>query len=174
MYNSDFWEVRIDPNDLAQFLNEAGVWYQTPDDARYERRLKTRHTHVMPRLMELIRRDLTEKQFMILLLYFIHEKTQEEVAQIMGISRRTVSQHLFGICRDGKQVGRRHTQDSQAVPSPGYRTSVVPPKCIRWRVRSRTLCPMLIDRFNRRGITGIPSPCRKEVLMTAILWRCRV
>ena len=58
----------IDPNDLAQFPNEAGVWYQTPDDARYERRLKARHTHVMPRLMELIRRDLTEKQFMILLL----------------------------------------------------------------------------------------------------------
>ena len=105
MYNSDFWEVRIDLNDLAQFPNEAGVWYQTPDDARYERRLKTRHTQVMSRLMELIRRDLTERQFMILVLYFMHQKTQEEVAQIMGISRRTVSQHLFGICRNGKQVG---------------------------------------------------------------------
>lgn len=105
MYNSDFWEVRIDPTDLAQFPNEAGVWFQASEDVVKERRLKARHTQVIPQLMELIRRDLTEKQFMILTLYFMHEKTQQEVAQIMGISRRTVSQHLFGICRNGKQVG---------------------------------------------------------------------
>ena len=105
MYNSDFWEVRIDPNDLEQFPNESGAWFQTPDEALYERRAKARNTRVLPRLMELIRQDLTEKQFMILVLYYLHEKTQEEVAQIMGISRRTVSQHLFGICRNGKHVG---------------------------------------------------------------------
>jgi RNA polymerase sigma factor (sigma-70 family) len=55
--------------------------------------------------MELIGRSLTEKQRQVLFLYYLHQKTQEEVGQILGISRRVVSQHLFGICRRGKQVG---------------------------------------------------------------------
>ena len=55
--------------------------------------------------MNLIFTALTERQREALILYFLHQKTQEEVAQIMGISRRVVSQHLFGVCRGGKQVG---------------------------------------------------------------------
>ena len=47
----------------------------------------------------------TKKQRQVLLLYYMHQKTQEEVAEIMGIPRRVVSQNLFGICRDGKHVG---------------------------------------------------------------------
>ena len=39
------------------------------------------------------------------MLYFLHDKTQEEVAEIMGINRRVVSQHLFGIRCNGRQVG---------------------------------------------------------------------
>jgi len=39
------------------------------------------------------------------MLYFLHDKTQEEVAEIMGINRLVVSQHLFGIRRNGRQVG---------------------------------------------------------------------
>jgi len=48
---------------------------------------------------------LTQKQCEVVVLYFIYQKTQQEVAEILGISRRVVSQHLFGICRNGKQVG---------------------------------------------------------------------
>ena len=55
--------------------------------------------------MELIGQALTEKQRQALVLYYLHQKTQEEVGQILGISRRVVSQHLFGSCRKGKQVG---------------------------------------------------------------------
>ena len=47
----------------------------------------------------------TKKQRQVLLLYYMHQKTHEEVAEIMGIPRRVVSQNLFGICRDGKHVG---------------------------------------------------------------------
>ena len=55
--------------------------------------------------MEFVSASLTQRQREALLLYFIHGKTQEEVAEIMGINRRVVSQHLFGIRRNGRQVG---------------------------------------------------------------------
>ncbi|MGY8823370.1 MAG: sigma-70 family RNA polymerase sigma factor [Candidatus Latescibacterota bacterium] len=103
MFNPDFWEVRIDPEDLEQFSNEAGIWFNQMEQER------TPHPAPLQALlnpvMNIIDNGLTEKQRQVLLLYYMHQKTQEEVAEIMGISRRVVSQHLFGICRDGKRVG---------------------------------------------------------------------
>ena len=48
---------------------------------------------------------LTQKQCEVVILYFIYQKTQQEVAEVLGISHRVVSQHLFGICRNGKHIG---------------------------------------------------------------------
>jgi len=28
MYNPDFWEVCLDPQDLDQYANEAGLWFE--------------------------------------------------------------------------------------------------------------------------------------------------
>jgi len=105
MYNPDFWEVRLDPNDLDRYANEAGIWFETSDDSHSRQLRENRHKQLMNPIMDLIGTALTEKQRQVLLLYYMHQKTQEEVAQIMGISRRVVSQHLFGICRNGKHVG---------------------------------------------------------------------
>ena len=106
MYNPDFWEVRLEPHDLAKYPNEAGIWFDPTTDDKPHRRApnKPLHTLVNP-IMNLIGQALTQKQREATLLYFLHDKTQEEIAEIMGISRRVVSQHLFGICRNGKQVG---------------------------------------------------------------------
>ena len=105
MYNPDFWEVGLEPGDLAQYPNEASPWFETLED-RLRRRFKESQTQcLMGPVMEVIADALTAKQREALLLYYLHRKTQEEIAQIMGISRRVVSQHIFGICRNGKQVG---------------------------------------------------------------------
>ena len=106
MYNPDFWEVRLEPHDLAQYPNESGIWFDDIIEEEPNRHPPTRplHTLVNP-IMDLIGQALTKKQREALLLYFMHDKTQEEIAEIMSISRRVVSQHLFGICRNGKQVG---------------------------------------------------------------------
>ncbi|MBT4503071.1 MAG: sigma-70 family RNA polymerase sigma factor [Gemmatimonadetes bacterium] len=105
MYNPDFWEVRLDPHDLDRYANEAGIWFETSEDNRSQQLRENRHKQLLNPIMDLIGTALTEKQRQVLLLYYMHQKTQEEVAQIMGISRRVVSQHLFGICRNGKHVG---------------------------------------------------------------------
>lgn len=105
MYNPDFWEVPVNPGDLEHFANEVGLWYESSEDrqARYE--WEDRIQKAVERLEDLIEGCLTQRQREALLLYFFRRKTQEEVAAILGISRRVVSQHLFGIRRDGKQVG---------------------------------------------------------------------
>jgi len=103
MFNPDFWEIRLDPEDLEQFSNEAGIWFNQTEEERIPRPAPL-ETLLNP-VMDIIHNGLTEKQRQVLLLYYMHQKTQEEVAEIMGISRRVVSQHLFGIYRDGKRVG---------------------------------------------------------------------
>lgn len=105
MFNPDFWEVRLDPQDLDQYANEAGLWFEANEDTQARLQPSPRLQRLLPPLMDLIGRALTEKQRQVLFLYYLHQKTQEEVGQILGISRRVVSQHLFGICRQGKQVG---------------------------------------------------------------------
>ena len=105
MHNPDFWEVRVAPQDLSQYANEAGLWFESSHESRRRLQREARVRGLIGPIMDLISNVLTEKQRQALILYYFHHKTQEEVAQIMGISRRVVSQHLFGICRHGKQVG---------------------------------------------------------------------
>ena len=104
MYNPDFWEVRLDPTDLDHYPNEAGIWFEK-EDYRSSRQRESRLRELMGPVMDLIDGGLTDKQRQAVTLYFLHQKTQDEVAQIMGVSRRVVSQHLFGIFRNGKHVG---------------------------------------------------------------------
>ena len=105
MHNPDFWEVCMPPQDLSHYANEAGLWFESRHDRRSRSQREVRVRGLIGPVMDLISDALTEKQRQALILYYFHRKTQEEVAQIMGISRRVVSQHLFGICRHGKQVG---------------------------------------------------------------------
>ena len=108
MYNPDFWEVQLDPVDLDNYPAEAGLWHETRDE-QYEQYQhqgpELGHRQAVAPVMHLISTALTARQREATLLYFLYDKTQEEVAEIMGISRRVVSQHIFGICRNGKQVG---------------------------------------------------------------------
>ena len=105
MYNPDFWEVQLDPSDLEQLPNEAGLWFETHQDRESRYRWEDRYHHLTPQLDTLISAGLTAKQSEAMVLYFKYGKTQQEISEIMGISRRVVSQHLFGITRNGKSVG---------------------------------------------------------------------
>lgn len=105
MYNPDFWEVQLDPVDLDSYPTEAGLWHETRGERYQRQRLEFGHRQAMAPVMQLISTALTARQREAMLLYFLCDKTQEEVAEIMGISRRVVSQHIFGIWRNGKRVG---------------------------------------------------------------------
>ena len=105
MYNPDFWELQLDPADLDRYASEAAIWHEDSEDQRLRRRSQDRESRLLPPIMALVSSVLTERQREAVLLYFLHDKTQDEVAEIMGINRRVVSQHLFGIRRNGRQVG---------------------------------------------------------------------
>ncbi len=105
MYNPDFWEVTFDQADLQQIPNEAGLWHESAEDRDSRYGWEDLIVALIPRLESLMAASLTQKQSEAVLLYFRYGKTQQEIAQIMGISRRVVSQHLFGITRNGKSVG---------------------------------------------------------------------
>ena len=105
MYNPDFWEIQVDPAGLEKYPNEAGVWFETDEDQETRYRWEDQVQDLTPRVLEVITGALTDKQREAVVLYFLHRKTQQEIAQILGVSRRVLSQHLFGISRNGKHVG---------------------------------------------------------------------
>ena len=104
MFNPDFWEVQLDPADLDRYSAAEGIWHEDDEDQRLRHHGRERTERLLPSIMALVQ-NLTQRQREAVMLYFLHDKTQEEVAEIMGINRRVVSQHLFGIRRNGRQVG---------------------------------------------------------------------
>ena len=103
-FNPDFWEIPVPPDFFDQFTTEDYFWYRAPDDEYMERRRAKRHA-VLEQVRQIIAKELTERQTECVHLYFYKGKTQEEIGNILGISRRVVSQHLFGVTRNGRQVG---------------------------------------------------------------------
>ena len=105
MYNPDFWKVILDQSDLEQIPAELGIWFESGDDQddRYE--IKNRNLDLAESVYRDVLGSLTQKQREAVTLYFEFGKTQQEISAILGMSRRVVSQHLFGITRNGKSVG---------------------------------------------------------------------
>ena len=103
-FNPDFWEIPVPPDFFDQFTTEDYFWYQAPDDEYMEARRAKRQA-VLEQIRQIIAKELTDRQTECIQLYFYKGKTQEEIGNILGISRRVVSQHLFGVTRNGKQVG---------------------------------------------------------------------
>ena len=103
-FNPDFWEIPVPPDFFDQFTTEDYFWYRAPDDEYTEVRRAKRQA-VLEQVRQIIAKELTERQTECIHLYFYKGKTQEEIGNILGISRRVVSQHLFGVTRNGKQVG---------------------------------------------------------------------
>ncbi|MCY3556008.1 MAG: hypothetical protein OXH56_11900 [Gemmatimonadetes bacterium] len=95
----------MDQVDLEQYPNEANIWYETGEDRVHRYQREDRVDELADAVYDFLSQYLTQKQCEVVVLYFIYQKTQQETAEILGISRRVVSQHLFGICRGGKHIG---------------------------------------------------------------------
>lgn len=104
-FNPEFWEIPVPPEHLDFFCNEDQIWYESLAlrEQRYD--LQAKKQRVLTHVRQMIDRELTPLQRRCVLLYFFEEKTQEEIALMLGISRRVVSQHIFGVKRNGKHVG---------------------------------------------------------------------
>ena len=103
-FNPDFWEIPVPPEYFDQLTTEDYLWYRVPDD-EYTQARRAKRQAVLKQIHLIITRELTKRQAECIQLYFYKGKTQEEIGNILGISRRVVSQHLFGVTRNGKQIG---------------------------------------------------------------------
>ncbi len=103
-YNPDFWEIPVPPEYFDQLTTEDHLCYQSAPNA-YTRARQVKRQQVVRQIRQIISKELTDRQNACVQLYFYEGKTQEEIGDILGISRRVVSQHLFGVTRDGRKVG---------------------------------------------------------------------
>ena len=103
-FNPDFWEIPVPPEYFDQLTTEDYFWYRAPDDA-YTQMRRAKRRVVLKQIRRSSANELTKRQAEWIQLYFYKGKTQEEIGDILGISRRVVSQHLFGVTRNGKQIG---------------------------------------------------------------------
>lgn len=104
-FHPRFWEILFPPDKLCDFSEEDAIWYEGEAERELRYAIEDRQRKVAPMIMEIIENDLTELQRSCIKLHFLCEKTQEEVACRLGISRRSVRQHIYGIQRHGKEIG---------------------------------------------------------------------
>ena len=105
-FNPDFWEVVVERARLESFANEDALWHEynrTHPDQREARARRARE--VFNLVNELIRTELSARQREAVRLYYFADLTEDEIGRRLGIPQQVVSQHLFGILRNGKRVG---------------------------------------------------------------------
>jgi len=104
-FNPDFWEIPVDFDKLTEFDTRRALWYETDEERESRWNCEDRQEQLIPELIEIIENELTSKQRQAVMLYFFGQKTQEEIGQIMDIPHQVVSQHIYGIRRNGKKIG---------------------------------------------------------------------
>jgi RNA polymerase sigma factor (sigma-70 family) len=99
------WQWQNVPESAREFKQQ---FHPRPNESNFIER-------IMPSLNKIIDEKLTFRQRQIIDLYYLQNKTQVEIAQRLGITQPTVSQHLAGRYRFGKKIGgairkiRKHT-----------------------------------------------------------------
>ena len=104
-FNPDFWELTISDRGWHMFSNEDSIYYKDPDEAKArEKRLKYAEK-LWPEVREIMNTVLTERQSEILDMYFFKGYNQQEISEILNISQQSVSEHMYGKTRNGRNVG---------------------------------------------------------------------
>jgi RNA polymerase sigma factor (sigma-70 family) len=104
-FNPDFWEVTVSRETWRRFSTEDHLYYESPGEAESRRRLAERAAAVWPEIRRLMEEALTSRQREVVDLYFLQGLNQRQIAERLGISQQSVSEHLYGKVRSGRAVG---------------------------------------------------------------------
>ncbi len=104
-YNADFWEISTGSEYLENLPSSRALWYETQEDRSRRYAFREFFEEVSPVVHGFIGANLTKRQQEVVQLYYLHGKTQEDIATILELTQSTVSRHLFGTMRRGKKVG---------------------------------------------------------------------
>ncbi len=105
IFNPYFWEVQTDSATIERIPLQKGLYYQTQEDRKKRWAMQDFYQEVRAPVFDLLDASLTPRQREVVTLYYLYNKTQEDIAVILQISQSTVSRHLFGTVRAGKKVG---------------------------------------------------------------------
>lgn len=93
-------------NDYISCVADGSLpWQQTEADTEWCCARRSFFDTVKPVVVDLIQNRLTRRQREVVSLYYLHGKTQVEVATILHLNQSTVSRALFGIKRNGRNIG---------------------------------------------------------------------
>ena len=95
-------ETYFTPEQWACVPSTASPWHATASDPDTEQRLRTAE-EIRLLVHGIMVSALTPRQRRVIELYYLENRTQVEVATVLGISQATVCQHL-----KGKRRGRNH------------------------------------------------------------------
>lgn len=107
-HDPHFWEIEVAPEVLESLLIEPDFverLFITPEDERLDLEKAQLKQKALDQIHELISTRLTVQQRRVVEMYFYENKTQQEIAEMLGINQQVVSKHLFGVLRGGQQVG---------------------------------------------------------------------
>jgi DNA-directed RNA polymerase specialized sigma24 family protein len=98
-------QVHLKPDQWGSVPETARLWheYNASPQERGVREKVLRQ--IVPILIDIISDELTARQRQVMELYFLEQQTEVAVAERLGITQPTVSQHLYGKMRGGKKVG---------------------------------------------------------------------
>ena len=104
-FNADFWEISTESGYLENLPANRALWHETDEDRERRYAFEEFFDTVRPVVRGLVDGALTKRQQEVVTLYYVHGKTQEDIATILDLTQSTVSRHLFGTVRRGKKVG---------------------------------------------------------------------
>lgn len=90
----------VDPARLERMSDARSPWTEAGDLHRDPGR-----DRVLDTVREIVQTRLTPRQREIVQLYYYEGRTQQEIAEQLGISQQVVSRQLFGVMRHGKKIG---------------------------------------------------------------------
>ena len=104
-FNPDFWEVTISEESWEQFTTEDRLCYEFPEEVEKRHKRAERAKALLPTVRAIMDEVLTPRQREVIDLYFFEGLNQREIAEKLGISQQSVSEHLYGKERKGRVVG---------------------------------------------------------------------
>lgn len=104
-FNPDFWEIYLETQSWDRVAREDGLWFESEQDAAARARYGQRAKRLWPRVRQLVDEVLTERQREVVILHFLEEFNQRQIAARRGLSQQSVSEHLYGKARGDRRLG---------------------------------------------------------------------
>jgi DNA-directed RNA polymerase specialized sigma24 family protein len=111
---STWREVQFNQQQWENIPESAALWPNEALDQAAELRLQT-EAEIALTMQAIMVTALTKRQRQVLELYYLEDRTQAEIANAMGISQATVSQHLKGKRRGKSRVGGAFRKIRKAI-----------------------------------------------------------